>query len=75
MPRDLRKYAKQTNTRLIIGGILLLIVVGGGLIYLVYGGGAAMTGLLCILAGLAPILLIFIILAVIDWIVKKADME
>ena len=58
--RDLRKYARQTNTRLIIGGILLLVFVGGGLIYLIYGGGAAITGLLCIFAGLVPILLIFL---------------
>ncbi|MDX9864809.1 MAG: hypothetical protein RBT34_08395 [Anaerolineaceae bacterium] len=72
---DLKKYAKQTNTRLIIGGILLLIFVGGGLIYLIYGGGAAITGLLCILAGLFPILLIFLGLAVIDWIVRKNNME
>ena len=75
MPNDLRKYAKQTNTRLIIGGILLLIFVGGGLIYLIYGGGAAITGLLCILAGLVPVLLIILVLAIIDWIVKKNNME
>jgi len=75
MSKDLRKYAKQTNTRLIIGGILLLIFVGGGLIYLIYGGGAAISGLLCIFAGLVPILLIVIILAILDWIVKKNNME
>ena len=75
MAKDLRKYAKQTNTRLIIGGILLLIVVGGGLIYLIYGGCAAITGLLCILAGLVPILLIILVLAIIDWIVNKNNME
>ena len=75
MSKDLRKYAKQTNTRLIVGGILLLIIVGGGLIYLIYGGGAAITGLLCIFAGLIPILLIIIVLAIIDWIVKKNSFE
>lgn len=75
MSKDLRKYAKQTNTRLIIGGILLLIFVGGGLIYLIYGGGAAITGLLCIFAGLIPILLIILVLAIIDWIVKKNNFE
>ena len=75
MSKDLRKYAKQTNTRLIIGGILLLIIVGGGLIYLIYGGGAAITGLLCIFTGLIPILLIIIVLAIIDWIVKKNSFE
>jgi len=27
MTRDLRKYTRQTNTRLIIGGVLLLFIV------------------------------------------------
>ncbi|MCD4672324.1 MAG: hypothetical protein K8R77_06655 [Anaerolineaceae bacterium] len=75
MTKDLRKYAKQTNTRLVIGGILLLLFVGGGLILLIYGPGAATTGILCIVAGLLPILLIFLILTLLDWIVKKGNEE
>ena len=74
-PRDLRKYAKQTNIRLIIGGILLLVLVGGGFILLIYGPGAATTGLLCIFAGLTPVLLVIIVLQIIDWIVKRANPE
>lgn len=73
MNRDLRKYVKQTNLRLIIGGILLLVLVGGGLILLIYGPGAAMTGLLCILSGLLPILAIVLIFVVIEWILKRAN--
>lgn len=73
MNRDLRKYAKQTNLRLIIGGILLLILVGGGLILFIYGPGAAATGLLCILSGLLPVLAIVLIFALIEWILKKAN--
>ena len=68
---DLRKYANQTTTRLIAGGILLLLIVGDGLIWLIYGGGAAITGLLCIGAVLFPILIIVGILGVMDWIVRK----
>lgn len=75
MTKDLRKYAKQTNTRLVIGGIFLLLFVGGGLILLIYGPGAATTGILCIVAGLLPILLIFLILTLLDWIVKKGNEE
>jgi branched-chain amino acid transport system ATP-binding protein len=56
MARDLRRYASQTNFRLGVGGILLLFVVGDGLIYLIYGRGAALMGLLCLLLGLAPLL-------------------
>src|SRR5512133_906722 len=71
--RDLRKYASQTNVRLIVGGLLLLFIVGGGLIYLFYGPGAALTGVLCLLIGLVPIVLIMLFLWLLDWIVKRAN--
>ena len=73
MSRDLRRYASQTNARLIVGGILLLFVVGDGLIYLFYGKSAALMGVVCLLFGLSPLILIWIALAVLDWIVKRAD--
>ena len=73
MSRDLRKYASQTNTRLIAGGILLLFIVGDGLIYLFYGKDAALMGVICLLFGLAPLVLIWLALAGLDWIVKRAD--
>jgi len=66
MSRDLREYARQTNIRLLVGFILLLLLVGDGLIYLIYGQGAAVFGLLCILAGLSPLLLIYLVLVIID---------
>ena len=73
MTRDLRKYTKQTNVRLGIGAALLLLVVGTGLIYYIYGLSAAVGGLLCLLAALAPIALIFLSLSILDWIQKRAD--
>ncbi len=73
MIRDLRRYAQQTHARLIIGGILLLFLVGDGLIYIIYGRGAATLGFVCLLAGLAPLLLIWLALAILDWIVRRAD--
>ena len=73
MTRDLRKYARQTNIRVGVGAVLLLLVVGTGLIYFIYGPGAAVTGLLCLLAGLLPIGLIFLSLALLDWIQKRAN--
>jgi hypothetical protein len=75
MSRDLRKYARQTNFRLIVGALLLLFIVGDGLIYVIYGPAAAVTGLLCILGGLVPVGLIVLALLLLDWITKRANRE
>ena len=73
MGKDLRRYARQTNTRLIIGGIALLFIVGDGLIYLFYGQNAATMGLVCLIIGLSPLVIIWLFLAVMEWVVKRAD--
>lgn len=75
MNRDLRKYVKDTNVRLIVGALLLLFLVGDGLIWLIYGAGAAMMGLLCMLGAFVPIGLIFLFLFISDWIVKRAGRD
>lgn len=75
MTRDLRKYTRQTNIRLIIGGLLILFFVGGGLIWLFYGQRAAILGIVCMLLGLSPIVIIWLIFAVFEWIVKKNNMD
>jgi hypothetical protein len=73
MTRDLRKYARQTNFRLAVGAILLLFIIGDGLIYFFYGKGAALLGLLCILAGLTPVVLVVLIFVLMDWVRKRID--
>lgn len=73
MGRDLRKYAGQTNVRLIAGGILLLFIVGDGLIYAIYGSGAAVMGFTCLLLGLAPLVLIWLALWLIEVVVRRVD--
>lgn len=75
MSRDLRKYMRDTNMRLIAGALFLLFIVGDGLIWVIYGPGAAVMGLLCILAALVPIVLILLLLALSDWIVKRANRD
>jgi hypothetical protein len=75
MKRDLRSYARQTNIRLILGALVILLVVGEGLIYWIYGPAAAVTGLICIGAGLLPVLIIVLIFSGIDWIIKRANRE
>lgn len=71
--RDLRRYARQTNTRLIVGAFVLLFLIGDGLIYLIWGPSAAATGLLCLGAGMLPLITILAVFWVMDWIVKRAN--
>jgi hypothetical protein len=73
MSSDLRRYARQTSVRLVVGFILLLFLVGDGLIWYFYGRGAALFGLLCILGGLGLFALIGGILWVMERIAKTAD--
>lgn len=75
MTRDLRKYMKDTNVRLIVGALALLFIVGDGLIWLIYGPGAALLGLLCMLGAFVPIGLILLLLNLSDWIVKRANRD
>jgi hypothetical protein len=75
MNRDLRKFAQQTNVQLIVGGLLVLFIIGDGLILIFYGPGAAVFGLLCIGIGLIPVVIIYIVFAIMDWIVKNARSE
>jgi len=75
MNRDLRKYMRDTNVRLVVGALLLLFIVGDGLIWIIYVFGAAMMGFLCILAAFVPIGLILLLLALSDWIVKRANRD
>lgn len=75
MSRDLREYARQTSVQLGIGAFLLLFIVGDGLIYLIYGKAAALLGLTCLLAGIAPVILIVLIMVLLNWIVKRANRD
>jgi hypothetical protein len=69
---DLKDYSKQTTKRLVFGFISILIVVGLGLVAIIWGIPAAVSGFLCILAGGIPILLIWLILWVVDRVVKNS---
>jgi hypothetical protein len=71
--RDVRRYARQTNIRLLVGFITLLLLVGNGLIWFFYGREAALLGLVCFLAGLLPLVLIGVALWLIGLFVKRAD--
>ncbi len=72
-PRDLRKYATQTQVRSLLAFIVILLTLGIGLIYLFYGPASALMGLLCALTGLAPLVLIFLFLWGLDWLLERFE--
>ena len=72
MSKDLRKYSRETNFRLLWGAFILLFIVGVGLIWLIYGQGAGGMALVCLLAALMPIVLILGVFLAIDWILSRA---
>jgi hypothetical protein len=71
--RDLRRYARQTNARLLAGSFLLVFVVGLGLSYVFYGPGGALTGLACLLAAMLPVALIAGALWAMDRFVRRMN--
>ncbi len=73
MTKDLRNYAKQTRSRLVIWFLIILFVVGLGLIWLIYGAKSALLGFLCLIGSLIPIGMIFLFLFGLDAIVKNQD--
>ncbi len=75
MTRDLRKYARQTNVQLLVGFLLLLFLIGDGLIYIFYGRQSAIMGLICLAAGVAPLLIIGLVLWGMEWVVERANKE
>ena len=75
MTRDLRRYARQTNFRLLAGFILLLFVVGDTLIYFIYGQEAAILGFICLLAGLLPLVLIGLALWGMEKLLDRAQSD
>jgi hypothetical protein len=58
--------------QLLVGFVLLLFLIGDGLIYLFYGKEAAIIGMVCTLIGLAPLLVIWLVMLGLGIIVKKA---
>jgi hypothetical protein len=71
MASDLRRYACQTILRLVAGFLLILFVIGDGLIWWLYGREAALLGVVCLAAGLAPLILIALFLWLLDIVVQR----
>jgi hypothetical protein len=71
MGRNLKDFRRQTDLRLMVGFVAILIFVGDGLVWWLYGPGAASLGLLCLLAGISPIALLWLILKGLEWLGRR----
>ena len=70
--RDMRAYSRGTFIRLGVFGILLIFVVGNILVRWIYGPEAFGLSLSCMSVALIPGILITGILALMNWLVRRA---
>lgn len=68
---DIREYSRQTQVRLLLGGIGLFLALGNGLIWLLYGREALVSALLCSMIGLGPVGLIAGWIWLLNWISER----
>ncbi len=71
MSRDIRQYMKQTETRLILGFLVLVFLIGDGLIFYFYGTGAGIAGLICLAGMMVPVSLVVLFLWIAEKVVKS----
>jgi hypothetical protein len=70
---DPRRHWGQTQARLIVGGLAILVVVGGGLVWLLYGGSAAITAVLCLLVAAGVLGVLWLLLTLLERWVKEEE--
>jgi hypothetical protein len=68
------RHQRQTYTRLVLGGLLVLVGVGGGLVWVIYGGTAAVTAVACLLGATGILGLLWFILTLMELWVKDDDL-
>jgi hypothetical protein len=57
---------QQTQGRLIVAGLAILLIVGGGLVWLLYGDMAAVSAVTCLLVAVGLVGLLWLILALLE---------
>ena len=72
-PTDLRRYRRQTDRRLLMAVLVMLVVVGSVLIGLIYGWRSVFTALLCLLPGALLIVLLWVFLHGIERLIADRD--
>ncbi len=74
-PVDLRSHSRQTQRRLIAGGLGLFFVIGTILIAVTYGTPAAACGLGFFVLAMIPVALISLVLAGLQWITDRSKKD
>jgi hypothetical protein len=70
---DPRRHWRQTQVRLLLGGLLVVIVVGGGFVWVLYGRSAALTTVACLLGAAGVMGLLWLLLSLLELWVKEDD--
>lgn len=65
-PTDYRALRRKTDRNLGLAVVIFLVGVGGALIAFIYGGGAAALGVVCLLAGVGILGLLWLILTLME---------
>ena len=68
---DLSAYRRQTQRRLILGGVALLFLVGGGLVLWLYDLGALAGAWLCLGAMALPVAAVIGAVWLFDWLGRE----
>lgn len=71
---DPRRHQRQTQVRLLFGGMAVVAIVGGGVVWALYGGSAAVTTLMCLLVAVGVLGLLWLILTLLEAWVKEDDL-
>ena len=67
------RHRQQTQARLILAGLVILLLVGGGLVWAIYGLAAAITAVTCLLVVAALFGLLWLILSLLERWVKEDE--
>lgn len=70
-PTDQRRYRRQTENRLLLGVLLVLVLGGGGLIGLIFGWEAGLSSLLCLIPGAILIIVLWLLLSGVERLTRS----
>ena len=71
---DPERHQRQTQVRLLMGGLVSVAIVGGGLVWVLYGFSAAVTAVACLLAAAGTLGLLWLILTLLESWVKGDEL-